>query len=98
MLLDPLQGAPGAVRGLQDRLMPLHCGWLNVLKVSQRNCKVECSPLNQGSSIFLVSPISQLLRPGPVIGLFPRKPNIPGSLSARSCGTVIWPMVEGSNQ
>src|SRR5215469_1134000 len=98
ILFAPLQGCPASVELEQNRFTPFHWGWLKVLKVSQRNCKVEDSWPNQGSWKFLIRLRSQLLRPGPVMANFPMYPNMPGSPFEYSWGTVICPIVEGSNQ
>src|SRR5579863_7903081 len=75
---------PKGVEPLQPALTYCHCVWLKVLKDSSRNCTVECSPLNHGSSKFFSSAISQLLRPGPVRTFRPMQPNMQASLLASS--------------
>ena len=66
LLAIPLQGAPKGVPPPQLEFIEIHCGWLNVLKVSRRNCRVDFSPPAQGSRKSFSSAKSQLFRPGPV--------------------------------
>src|SRR5437660_9774609 len=60
--LEPVQGSPNPVLPRQPLFTSLYCVWLKVLNVSQRNCMVECSPLNQGRAKFLSNAIPELLR------------------------------------
>src|SRR5262245_19940317 len=63
-------------------MMPAHCVWLKVLKVSRRNWVVMRSEI----LVFLNSEMSQLLMPGPYKMPFPVVPRDPLSGRANTRG------------
>src|SRR6516165_9405253 len=95
--LDDPQLTPNGVLPLQPLLTYWYCVWFQVLNVSHRNCRLECSPPNHGNWKVLSRAMSQLLRPGPVRTLRPIVPNMPGSLLASSCEANGWVTVLGSH-